>query len=1068
MINLSKTLSYLLKKQGCVLFFVAVIWLVPSCTTELPTEIKEAKRQLPERVDFNIHVKPILSDKCYFCHGPDEANRKAGLRLDVPESAFALLKDSGNKAIVPGKVGKSALVHRIIASDKDLKMPPEESNVTLSDHEKAVLVKWIEDGAEYKEHWAFIKPQKTDIPEVKNKGLAKNEVDNFIFQALEFNQLAPQPEADKETLIRRVTFDLTGLPPTVKEIDNFLQDTGEGAYEKVVDRLLASNHYGEKMAADWMDVSRYADTHGYSVDRYRPMWPWRDWVIKAFNENMPFDDFVTWQLAGDLLPQPTREQLLATAFNRNHSQNMEGGIVNEEFRTEYVADRTNTFGKAFLAMTFECARCHDHKFDPVSQKEYFQVFSFFNNIDEAGQISWDDAMPVPTMLMPSEQKDSIIKYLDRKISEKELFIENKQKVETATTANQDINPLKYGRESLQAHFDFEATEGNLFINRTNPSQKALISEPQPGKAKALEPVLVEGKKGKGLLVNGDDPLSLGPIGVFNRSHPFTVGVWVKIPKDIGDGVIFHKGQGAIIYNFRGYHLALRGNKLEAMMAHTWPYNNIIKVSSETVPKDKWVHLAMTYDGSSKAKGIHVYMDGKRVTMDVEKDNLYKDILFPHLNEEPGLRFGARWRGTGIKGAAIDEIKVYTRELLTAEVALLANQDYKLKEEDKVALRQMRLTQKDQQELQMLRARLNTVIENIPEIMIMDELANKRKTHMLERGAYDAPGEEVSHGTPESILSFPDNLPQNRLGLARWLFSPDNPLTARVIVNRYWQSYFGTGIVKSAADFGNQGDLPSHPELLDWLALQFTESGWDVKAMQKKIVMSAAYRQSSGATNALLEKDYDNKLISRGPSARLTAEMLRDNALFASGLMKKKIGGESVKPYQPPGLWAIGGSKYEQDKGENLYRRSLYTLWKRTVPPPSMNTFDAPTRSYCVVTRQKTSTPLQSLVLLNDPQFVEACRALAARVQLEKTQHSERLAEIFRSLTSKTPSQQELEVLENFYSKQISDFKAAPQKMTGWLQTGEFMADKTLNREELATYAVLASVVMNSDAAVTKR
>ena len=504
------------------------------------------------------------------------------------------------------------------------------------------------------------------------------------------------------------------------------------------------------------------------------------------------------------------------------------------------------------------------------------------------------------------------------------------------------------------------------------------------------------------------------------------------------------------------------------MAHTWPYNNIVKVSDEDIPKDKWIHLTMTYDGSSKAKGLQVYMNGEKVTMEIEKDNLYKDILFPHLNKDPGLRFGARWRGIGIKGAAIDEIQVYHRKLLAAEVAALANRGYELKEQDKLALWQARLTEKDQRELQKLRARQNMIIENIPEIMIMDELAEKRKTYLLERGAYDAPGEEVNHGTPESILPFPDSLSQNRLGLAQWLFSSENPLTARVIVNRYWQSYFGTGLVKSAADFGNQGDLPSHPELLDWLALQFTESGWDVKAIQKKIVMSATYRQSSMASEALIEKDYDNKLISRGPSARLTAEMLRDNALFASGIMEKKIGGESVKPYQPPGLWAIGGGRYEQDKGEKLYRRSLYTLWKRTVPPPSMNTFDAPTRSYCVVTRQKTSTPLQSLVLLNDPQFVEACRALASKVQLEKTRHSERLSEIFRLLTSKKPSVQELEVLENFYAKQFSDFKAQPEKMTGWLQTGEFVADERLNREELATYAVLASMVMNSDAAVTKR
>ena len=813
--NFSKAPGYLWEKQALILLFIACAWMIPACTTEHSPEIEKEKKQLPELVDFNLHVKPILSDKCYSCHGPDQANIKAGLRLDIPETAFAVLDESGNRAIVPGKTGKSALVHRITTTDEALSMPPVESNLSLTNREKAILVKWIEDGATYKKHWAFIKPVKRPVPEVKNHELVVNEIDNFIFKTLESHELEPQPEADKETLIRRVTFDLTGLPPTVKEVDDFLADTGDNAYEKVVDRLLVSPHYGEKMATDWMDVSRYADTHGYSVDRYRAMWPWRDWVIKAFNENMPFDRFVTWQLAGDLLPEPTREQLLATAFNRNHAQNVEGGIVNEEFRTEYVADRTNTFGKAFLSMTFECARCHDHKFDPVSQKEYFQVFSFFNNIDEAGQISWDDAMPVPTMLLSDEKQDSIIRFLDTQISEQETSIQTLQKQSTAAEIGAaGINPAGYARGFLQAHFDFEKNSGNSFLNLVNPAQKAMITEPQPNKSMALEPTFTDRQKGRALVLNGDDPLNLGPIGIFNRSQPFTISTWIKIPESLTDGVIFHKGQGAILYNFRGYHLALINNRLEAMMAHTWPYNNILKISVPEIPKDQWVHLAMTYDGSSEAKGLRVYMDGREVAMEVEKDNLYKDILFPHLREEPGLRFGARWRGIGIRGAAVDEVRVYERELLAPEIALEANEDYELNTAEKLAIRRAYFMREEQQQLQGLRARQNAIIESIPEIMIMDELANKRKTYLLERGAYDAPGEEVSHGTPESILSFSDSLPPNRLGLARWLFSTTNPLTARVIVNRYWQSYFGTGIVKSAADFGNQGDLPSHPELLD--------------------------------------------------------------------------------------------------------------------------------------------------------------------------------------------------------------------------------------------------------------
>ncbi|MDN5211810.1 DUF1553 domain-containing protein [Fulvivirgaceae bacterium BMA12] len=1053
--------------QDFKVFFVVLVLFLSACGTDIPEGVQLAKEQLPATIDFNLHVKPILSDKCYFCHGPDLANRKSGLRLDTPDGAFSA-SESGKKAIVPGKIGKSELVRRILASDEEVKMPPAESNVPISDYERAILIKWIEGGAEYKKHWALIEPQKTALPEVKNQDLVVNGIDNFIFKTLEDNQLDPQQEADKETLIRRVTFDLTGLPPTVSEIDDFLKDNSENAYEKVVDRLLASAHYGEKMAADWMDVARYADTHGYSVDRYRAMWPWRDWVIRAFNSNQPYDEFVTWQLAGDLLPNPTREQLIATGFNRNHAQNMEGGIVNEEFRIEYVADRTNTFGKAFLAMTFECSRCHDHKFDPISQKEYFQVFSFFNHIDEAGQISWDDAMPVPTMLLTDKKQDSIIRFLDEQIATQEQQIANQGYVQPVSLHRAEINVKAYLDRQLTGHFNFDKAVDNRFPNLVNPQQMASVVEPQPNKTKALDPVLTTGKEGKGLTLNGDDPLTLGTVGTFGRSQPFSVSLWINLPADLTDGVIFHKGQGAILYNFRGYHLALRDNKFELMMAHTWPYNNIIKVSATDVPKDRWVHLTMTYDGSSRAEGLRLYQDGQPVAVTTEKDNLYKGILFPHLKNEPGLRFGARWRGIGVKGAVVDEIRVYKRELHTIEIGLLAGNYAVLNEKQQATLVDNRAIWNKLDQLQALRAKRNAMVESIPEIMILDELAEKRKTHILERGAYDAPGEEVDAGAPVSILPFSDDLPKNRLGLAQWLFSAKNPLTARVIVNRYWQSYFGTGLVKSAADFGNQGSLPSHLELLDWLAIHFRESGWDIKGLQKKIVMSAAYRQSSEASDELLEKDYDNKLISRGPSSRLTAEMLRDNALFASGLLVNKIGGESVKPYQPDGLWVIGGSRYRQDKGEKLYRRSLYTIWKRTVPPPSMNTFDAPTRSYCVVTRQKTSTPLQSLVLLNDPQFVEACRALAAKVSIETTGHEERISNIYRSLTSKRPSAKEIDVLKSFYQKQLGDFKTQPEKMDGWLKTGEFKPKDPVNKEELATYTVLASMVMNSDAATSKR
>lgn len=1066
---------YLLRYNLILIVFIFFV----ACQIDLPKDVKTALQNVPDEIDFNLHVKPILSDKCYACHGPDLTNQKAGLSLHKAEFAFAKLDNSGKEAIVPGKLKNSELIYRILSEEDDLMMPPIESNLTLTPSEKAILVKWIENGAEYKKHWALIPPQKHEVPVLKNNAQAMNEIDHFVQEQLERHNLQLQPEADKETLIRRVSFDLTGLPPTIDEIDDFLQDTDANAYEKVVDRLLASPHYGEKLAVDWLDLARYADTHGYQIDRYRPMWPWRDWVINSFNENMPFDQFVTWQLAGDLLPNPSKEQKLATAFNRNHSQNAEGGIVNEEFRIEYVADRTNTFGKAFLSLSLECSRCHDHKFDPISQKEYFELFSFFNNIDEAGQISWDDAMPVPTMLLTDSGKDSIIHFLETSINNKEKEIE--QIAASQELVQQSTPKISTTlQKGLIAHFNFDKVYNHQFSNLLNKFEKAMIVETQPWKNKALAPTLVNGKFGKALQFNGDDPLTLNGLGVFSRADPFTIGFWVNIPQGLKEGVFFHKGNGALLYSYRGFHLALRNNQLEVLMAHTWPYNNIVKVSDSTlvIPKDKWIHLSVSYDGSSKAKGLKVYLNGEEVGMLVEKDNLYKDILFHdkenlyQTTQESGLEFGARWRAVGLKNAMIDDIKVYNRELSSAELVYLSNSNREIKEEEKrrwLAHHTNKNFKEALKELQELRREQNSFMEDVPEIMVMEEMPKPRETHILERGAYDAPGDVVYPNTPESVLSFPEDLPKNRLGLARWLFSEENPLTARVFVNRYWQNFFGQGIVKSSDDFGNQGHLPSHLPLLDWLAIQFKASGWDIKTMHKLIAMSATYKQSSTTSPELKEKDYDNTLLSRGPSARLSAEMIRDNALRSSDLLNTEIGGESVKPYQPKGLWLISGkAKYNQSSGEDLYRRSLYTIWKRTLPPPSMNTFDAPDRSYCIVKREKTSTPLQSLVLLNDPQFVEASRALASKAMQSQETLETRITHIFRSLTSHFPTDKELKVLLKFYQKQSLDFEGQQSKMEGWLNEGEFEAPLDLPKNELATFTVLASMIMNTDGSIVKR
>ena len=1085
--RLSAGFSFISTKRGVLvpalgIFLLAVLARCGEVT--LPEEVLQAQQQLPDSLDYNRHVKPILSDKCFFCHGPDKATQEAGLELATEEGAYRSLKDTpGKHAIVPGNLGASEVFHRITANDPEMVMPPPASNLLLTAHEKAVLIRWIEQGAAYKPHWALIKPEHT-LPDVKRADWVQNPIDRFVLATLEEKGLLPNEEADKEILLRRVSLDLTGLPPSVEEMDTFLADTTPDAYEKVVDRLLASPHYGEKMATDWMDVSRFADTHGYSVDRYRPMWPWRDWVIESFNENMPFDQFTTWQLAGDLLPNATREQRLATAFNRNHAQNMEGGIVNEEYRVEYVADRTNTLGTAYLGLTVECARCHDHKFDPISQKDYFSLFGFFNNIDEAGQISWDDAMPVPTLLMPDEEQDSLLAFLDRQLAETAQHIEairstEKEAFEVRFQSGELEVPTPV-TAGLQAHFTLDKLHDGQFTSQVSGKDRGAVAQ-----GTLAEPVLVEGQSGKAVKLNGDEALDLGSVGIFNRGQAFSVSLWVKVPGNQEEGMVFHKGIGSILYSFRGYHLALRESKIELMMAHTWPYNNIIKLSEQEIPKEEWVHLTMTYDGSSKAKGLKLYVNGTEAKMKTEKDNLYKDIIFlpegeeiSGIPEEPGLQLGARMRGKGFTNGLIDEIRVYERELALPEVATLAGSTPVPQEAgigtaatgffEAYLYHSVKAYREALGKQQQLREQRNRLVEKVPELMVMDELEEPRKTYLLERGVYDAPGEEVQPATPASVLPFPSDLPRNRLGLAQWLMHQDNPLTSRVIVNRYWQSYFGRGLVKTAADFGNQGEMPSHPRLLDWLAITFRESGWDVKALQKLIVLSAAYRQSSMASEEQLKQDPDNTWLARGPSSRVTAEMLRDCALAASGLLVPTLGGESVKPYQPEGLWRVNGAEYEQDQDDKLYRRSLYTFWKRTVPPPSMNTFDAPTRAYCVVQRQETSTPLQALVLLNDPQLLEAARTIAAKVVSEKATGADRIIYAFRLLTGRKPQPKELQILTALLDAETEKFTQAPEKAEGWLTTGESPDTSLGDAATLASYTVLASTIMNSDAFVTKR
>jgi hypothetical protein len=737
-----------------------------------------------DSIDYNLHIRPILSDRCFKCHGPDANQRKAKLRLDTPEGALAALKDNPNAyVIVPGNPSHSELYRRISSSDTSEQMPPPKSKLSLNENEIALIKKWISQGAVYKPHWAFITPKKPPLPNVKNDDWCANEIDYFILSKLEKNDLQPNDPADKARLLKRVSLDITGLPPSTELQQRFMSDESDDAYEKIVDELLMQPSYGEKMAVHWMDVARYADSHGYQDDGLRTMWPWRDWVIHAFNQNYSYEKFVTWQLAGDLLPNPTKEQQLATGFNRNHKITQEGGVIDEEYRVEYVTDRTNTFGKAFLALTFECAHCHDHKYDPISQKDYYRTFAFFNRVPEKGLVG-------------------------------------------------DI-------------------------------QLASLADPPK----------------------------------------------IKITQD-------------------------------------------------------------------EMKNILTFINRKDTTP--------------------------------------------------------------------------------------------------VEVMVMKDSSWKRPTYILIRGNYDAHGEPVDIGLPPVIFPFDSNrYGTNRLALARWLFDPKHPLTARVFVNRMWQEFFGRGLVKTSGDFGMQGEMPSHPELLDWLAVDFRENGWNIKRLIKQMVMSATYKQSSVVSEKKLATDPENILLSRAPRTRLTAEGVRDLVLASSGLLVKEIGGPSVKVYQPKGIWESSTSgrgvlaRYVQDHGDKLYRRGLYTFIKRTVPPPGMLIMDGSNRDQCEVNRLRTNTPLQALLLLNEPLILEGSRVFAERLALENSSFEKKIEKAFQSIVCRMPKKEEISVLYTYFEAERARFSQAPEKAKQFVSAGEYPHE---NVEDLISLAALMQVIQtiyNMDEAITK-
>ncbi len=1060
---------------------VALIVLLSACQDELPESVALAYADLPEEVDFNFHIRPILSDRCYSCHGPDEASRKAGLRLDVEETAFNKL-ESGKYALVKGKPHKSELVNRILHDDPDIVMPTPESNLSLTDEEKALLIKWIDQGAVWKEHWAFEVPTLPEIPELVDETVRiNNPIDNFILTQLP-QHLQQSPQADKERLIRRVALDLTGLPPTLEQVDAFLADDSSNAYEKVVDELLASEAYGERMTMDWMDLSRYADSHGMHADGYRMMWQWRDWVIDAFNENMPYDQFVTWQLAGDLLPDATTEQKLATAFNRNHPMTAEGGAIDEEFRLEYVFDRAETMSTAFMGLTLECARCHDHKFDPISQEEYFQTAAFFNNVKELG-MTGDDGNFGPMLMLPDSSTKAKLAELQAQIVTEQTKLDQTEEELLAVREFVEQLPDDYEPIGLLGHYPLESFSGN--------KQKRWASHILDNNKTAYtrnEPKLVDGKKGKALKIDGNyDELFLEDVGIFEVHESYAGGAWINTSKRQASktqsimGTAGHKNN-----TWRGWEFYLDTlNRPSVRLIHSLPHNYTQVVGVDSVSVNEWTHLFFTYNGSGDAKGIQIYVNGKPMETFSPYNRLYKTIHpatdNTHLPTDRDVRVGRSYRSyTGEDGVFIgllDDVRLYDRALTPEEVARLAEIAV---EDDPTTIRRLYAQQTPdyQQQLQKLQQLQDDYWKTqsaIPEVMVMEEMPTTRPMYLYSRGEYNQPAYEVEIGTVASAGTFPEELPSNRLGLSKWLFSKKHPLTARVAVNRYWQQLFGRGIVKTPHDFGVQGALPTHPELLDWLAIQFQESGWDTKAILKTMVLSATYQQSSKTTPEQLQIDPENTHLARGASYRLSAEMIRDNALHASGLLVQKVGGKSVRPYQPEGLWIEKGNfsakllHYKETRGDSLYRRSLYTFVKRTSPHPVMTAFDAPSRDNCSVQRESTNTPLQALILLNDPQFVEAARVLAERIQREGgADVKERMIYAFRLSTGRRPSEREVELLEELLEKQMTHFEEAPKEALALLQVGDFERDKSLDLEETAAYAVVANTLLNHDEAYTKR
>ncbi len=1058
-----------------------------------------AVAQVPQTVRFNEHVRPILANHCWSCHGPDEASRQGGLRLDLRSSAIAKA-DSGRVALDPGRPDASELVARINAHDEDCVMPPPAAKKPLTEVQKNILKRWIEQGAEYAGHWAFNPPNRPAVPTVKHQSWVRHPLDAFILQKLEDSKLRPSPEASAGTWLRRVTLDLTGLPPSIQELDEFLAECGDGksvqqierAYEQVVDRLLKSPRYAERMAMLWLDAARFADTNGYNNDEMRTMWPWRDWVIDAFARGMPYDQFLTEQLAGDLLPDASLSQKVATGFNRNHVLTTEGGIIEEEYHVEYVADRVHTTATVFLAMSLQCARCHDHKYDPVTQRDYYRFSAFFNNVPDRVVPYSQGRMAEPLLKVPTREQQQELARLDARRTELESALQQRaksidddlEKWEQSLTA-ETIGKL--GPAGLVSRFSLDETEGEQVADSVDATRRGTI------KGKATRGT---GKAGGSLSFDGNTFVDAGQIGVFDNTDAFSFAVWIQPTSNEATAVLSKIDEANA---FRGYDVIMESGKVATHFVHQWPGAAFKLQTKQPVSLNEWHHVTVTYDGSKKATGVKIYVDGEAKATDVTTNNQ----LTGTLKTDKPFHIGKRQNSAPFKGQ-IDDLQIYSVALSADDVGQLAKGQVLGSLKDVLAvksadrtdaqrnqLRQFYLDRIDaaakelKAELAELPKKREAIDKAIPVTMVMAEQPTPRQTFILKRGQYDQRGEVVTSGLPffgSTVPTTKDASSLTRLDLAKWLTSPNHPLTARVAVNRWWEMFFGVGLVETSEDFGIQGALPSHPELLDWLATELVRSGWDQRAMLRSIVLSATYRQSSDfgprakSSNTADQPDPHvvdprNRLLWRGPRYRLSAETMRDAALAMSGLLKEKIGGPSVKPYQPEGLWEDVSverrEKYVPDFGDGLYRRSMYTFWKRTSPPPSMSTFDAPDRETCVVRRSRTNTPLQALVLLNDPTYVEAARKLAEKTLQAAKNDDERMTFVFKLLLSRSPAQEERTVIKSLLQQARARFGTNAEAAQKLLSVGHSKSDTSLAPTEHASWTALVSTLMNLDEVISK-